>query len=445
MHSNWKFPPRYYDQSLGILETSLRQVAAYRAWQAYDPGPEYPVDLRYAAMPALTKSNIRDNFPDGLVPIGRDVKQALDSGKIGTAKTGGSSDISVTNVWNQEWWDASEKASWKLNSHAAQLATGNHAEAILANPRNVGRVSDDVDLPMENRRLSRFLFLNEKTNPAKWSPRLMDRMIAELATFRPVVLEANPSLLAKLCRYAAERGKEVFKPGLIVFTYEYPTRLHHRQIRRVLDVPMASSYGSTETGYVFMQCEEGRFHQNTEFCRVDFQPLKPEHGGPFVGRILVTTFNNPWYYMLRFDVKDLVRLHEEGKCPCGRNSGIIVRAIEGRTISATMTCEGRLVTLRELDEAMSLLDGIDEYRLDQLSGKVYNLHLVTRRSDKDNLTREATGVLRVVYGKEAQVSVVYEEALYPEDSGKYSVASALFPIDIEKYLDTSTMLKDDKR
>ncbi len=435
MRFNWEFPPDYYSKSQNILETSLSQVAAYRPWRAYDPGQEHPIDVRYEAMPAFHKTEIRKNSPQGLVPAGRDVRRGLESGEIALASTSGSSDISVTNIWNQEWWDASERASWKLNSYASAIATGDHPEAILANPLNVGFVSDMVDLPMEKRRLSRFLYLNEKTNPATWSSELMDRMIGELDIFKPAVLEANPSFLAKLCRYAADRKRKVFQPGLIVFTYEYPTKLHYQQIRQVFDVPTASSYGTTETGYVFMQCEEGKFHQNSEFCRVDFQPLKSEHGGPFVGRILVTTFNNPWYYMVRFDTRDLVRVDEEGKCPCGRNSGFILSAIEGRTISNTLTCEGRLVTLRELDDALSVLNGIDEYRLEQVSGKTYDLHLVSRRSDKARLTEEASEVLKELYGEEARLSVIYEDALSPEDSGKYSMAKALFPIDIEKYLD----------
>jgi len=432
---NWEFPPRYYSQSLDVLETSINQVTAYHPWRTCDPGRDHPVDVRYTAMPALTKINIRDNFPDGLVPAGHDVRRALESGEIGLTSTSGSSDVSVTNIWNQEWWDASERASWKLNSYASKLATGNHPEAILANPLNVGFVSDNLDLPMDKRRASRFLFLNEKTDPATWSSELMDRMISELEIFKPVILEANPSLLAKLCRYAAEHKREVFQPGLIVLTYEYPTKLHYKQFRKVFDVPIANSYGTTETGYVFMQCEEGKFHQNSEFCRVDFQPLKSEHGGPFVGRILVTTFNNPWYYIVRFDVRDLVHIDEEGKCPCGRNSGIILSAVEGRIISATLTCEGKLVTLSELDDALSVLDGVDEYRLEQLSGKAYDLHLVSQRPDRSILTEEASKLLKKLYGKESKVSVIYEDALSPEDSGKYSVAKTLFHINIEKYLD----------
>ncbi len=436
MRYQFQFPQGYYRKSLDILETSLTQLSVYKPWREFDPGVEYPVDQRYAALPALTKRDIRQQFPLGFVTESYNVKRGLDSGEIHFVTTSGSTDISLTNIWNQSWWDASERASWKLNAHAARVATGEHPEAILANPRNVGFISDNVDLAMEKRCLSRFLYLNEKTDPVTWSSELMDRMIRELAIFQPVILEANPSLLAILCRYAANSKKEVFQPALIVLTYEYPSRMHYRQIKRVFNVPIASSYGTTETGYVFMQCEEGRFHQNTEFCRVDFQPLRPEHGGPQLGRILVTTFNNHWYYMVRFDVGDLVRIDESGRCSCGRNYGFLLSAIEGRFTNATLTCDGRLVTLRQLDDALSAVSDLDGYRLEQLSSGVYVLYVVSRRQDKDSLSAALTVILHGLYGKEARVLVVHEKVMSPEDSGKYCLAKTLFPLSIEQFLDT---------
>jgi phenylacetate-coenzyme A ligase PaaK-like adenylate-forming protein len=431
-----QYNPEYYKKSLDILETSLGQLSAYRSWRAYDPGPKHSADERYAALPALTKKDIREYFPLGFVPPGHEYQKGLDSGEIQLASTSGSSDaIRVTNIWYQPWWDAAERASWKLNSHTARLATGNHPEVILVNARNVGIISDDADLPFEKRRLDRFLYLNEKTNPTAWSPQLMDRMIHELEVFKPVILEANASFLAKLCRYIAAQKRKAFQPGLIVFTYEFPSRIFRRQIGRVFTSPTISSYGSTETAYVFMECEDGKLHQNSEACRVDFQPFKPEHGGPLIGRILVTTFNNPWYYMLRFDVGDIIRLDEKQQCACGRNSGLIAASIEGRFINATLACDGRLITLRALDDAMSALNGLEEYQLEQPSPGVYTLHMVSQRHDKDILSKEAAKILRKIYGQEATISIIFDEFIAIEDSGKYSLAKTLFPLNINDYLD----------
>lgn len=431
-----RFTREYLEKSRAILDYAIKNLGAYKPWKSFDPDSNHSIDERYAAMPVITKKEIRENFPQGFVPPEKDVEKGIETGEINFVKTSGSSDaFRVTNIWNQQWWDASEEASWELNSHAARLATGTHPEAILVNARNVGIISDEVDLPLEKRRLGRFLYLNEKTDPIAWTPRLMDRMIEELGVFKPELLEANPSFLAKLCRYITENKKKVYCPGLIVFTYEFPSRLHYRQVEKAFKCPAISSYGSTETGYVLMQCEKGKLHQNTKSCRLDFQPLKPEHGGPYIGRMLVTTFDNPWYYMLRFDVGDFAQLDKEQKCACGRNDGWIISEVEGRWTNTTLDTEGRLITLNQLDREVSTLKDIDEYRLEQPATGSYRLFLVSKRKDKGKLTKEAEAKLRKVYGKTAEITVIYEEQLAPEDSGKYALAKTLFPREnIETYL-----------
>jgi phenylacetate-CoA ligase len=414
---------------------ALNKIPAYASWKALDPGADYPIDLRFAAMPALTKQDIRDHFPQGLLPADLDMDHGLVNGEIELVDTSGTTDERIINIWNQKWWDASERSSWKLNSYMNKIAASDHREAILGNPRNVGFISDDLDLPMEKRRLARFLYLNEKTDPTTWSPELMHRMIKELEIFQPVVLEANPSLLSRLCRYIIDNKISVFQPGIIVFTYEYITELQYSQIRQVFRVPMTSSYGTTETGYVFMECEAGKFHQNTDFCRVDFEPFKTQYGGPLLGRIMVTPFDNPWCYFIRFDTGDLVCIEESGKCPCGRNSGIILASINGRKANLTLTVEDKPVTLFELDHAMSRLDGIDQYKLIQNDYSVYELHLVSRIQEKDQLMLEAEQVMKNIYGAKAIINIVFDNDIPPEISGKSLISNALFTIDVNNYLE----------
>lgn len=432
---NWKYTPEYYDISKQTLDIALEKVAAYQAWKHLDPGPAHDIDSRFAALPALTKKDIRDNFPYGMLPYDCDLDKGINDGEITLVETSGTTDDKITNIWNQKWWDASEAASWELNSYMSQIATGSHNEAILSNPINVGIISDEIDLPMESRRLARFLYLNEKTDPVAWTPTIMERMIQELNTFRPAVLEANPSYLARLCRYVNNRREVVFQPGAIVFTYEYTSHCYYRQIRQIFpNVPMVSSYGTTETGYVFMQCEKGKLHQNSQYSRVDFQPFQKEHGGPLLGRILVTPLGNQWSYLLRFDTGDIVQLEAGGKCDCGRNLGLILSSVNGRRANLTLTCRGRLVTLYELDKALSVLQDIDEYELVQTGAGVYDLHLVSQRLDKGKLSADAARILQKLYGQEAEVSVTYRAAIVPERSGKYLLSRALFPIELEKYL-----------
>ncbi len=426
------YNPEYFRDSQSILDMAL-SLGAYKSWRKYDPGSSFSINERYSHMPALTKADIRQHFPHGFVPEGRDIDKGLAAGDISFVNSSGSTDARVTNIWNQKFWDASEKASWKLNADTARVATGEHREAILVNPLNVGIISDDAELPMEKRRLARFLYLNEKTDPLSWTSDYMDRMIEELDIFRPVILEANPTLLAKFARYIAAHHRSIFQPEVIVLTYEFPSCIYLKQISRVFRAPVVSSFGTTETGYVFMQCEEGKFHQNTAYCRVDFQPLKERHGGSRLGRLLVTTFHNPWYYIVRFDVGDLARL-EEKECACGRKLGLTLSAIEGRTTNITFTTDGRLVTLKQLDESISVLYGINEYSLEQISTKEYLLRLVSSRRDKKLMKEQSTSILKTLYGSDAEPLIRFEKAIPPESSGKYSLAKTSFPVDFASYL-----------
>src|SRR5665647_373287 len=423
------FPESYYKESQILLETALASVPGYHTWRKDDPDPLQNIDLRFAAMPILTKEDLRAHFPEGFLYPGSDLEAGLASKDIEFVKTSGTSGEQVTNIWHQKWWNNSEFASWKLNSNAFAVATGAPREAILASPLSVGFKSDRGDLPLEKRLLDRFLFLNDLADSFAWTDTYMDRMIAEINTFKPVRLEANPSLLSKLCRYIAKSHRSIFQPSLIVITYELMSRLHLKHIRAVFNSPVVSSYGTTETGYVFMECEAGKFHQNIDFCRVDFQPLKKEHGGPLIGRILVTVFQNPWTALIRFDVGDLVRIDENQLCSCGRKHGLILSSIEGRTMNLTFTTAGCAITQRMSDEVISSIANLEEYKFVQTGTKTYDLFVVSKDSMFPDIVLKAHHALKQLYGQDATITVKQIDAVAQEVSGKYRIISSELEID----------------
>jgi len=205
--NRYNYPPAFHQKSVETLETALNTAPAYRAWRAFDPGPGTPVDQRYDAMPELTKQIIRDNSPTGLVPNHRDLEEGFRLGEIEYTFTSGTTGERVVNIWDQSWWDAAEAASWKLNAHLAHLDYPQR-EAKLASSLNVG-ISCEEDLPMEYRTVDHKLYLNEKINLIQWQPRHYERMARELKSFQPVILEANPSLLALLAYWAMDEGFDI--------------------------------------------------------------------------------------------------------------------------------------------------------------------------------------------------------------------------------------------
>ena len=423
---------RYEERCLRALSIALERTPMYESWGRRDPGPSAGVDERFAALPILTKDNLRAHFPQGVVPRGMDLEAARARGEVSFVPTSGTADEAVVNIWNQAWWDTSERASWALNSVAARVATGTHREAILASALSVGPRSDGAPVGREKRMLGRFLFLNEYGRTEEWPPDHEQRIVSEIADYRPAVLEANPSLLARVARWAAAAGVDVWQPGLITLTYEYPSEVHLRAIRRVFGSPIASSYGSTEAGYVFMGCEHGMLHQNCESCRVDLVPLSGDTRRSVapgeLGRILATTFENTWFPLVRFEVGDVGRLADH-PCPCGRSLGLTLSAVEGRLKSLCVAGDGRLVTHARVDLALAGVDGLQQYRLDQDSAATAHCRVVRELPRGTRVVEAARRALTGVFGPGVDIDVTEVPALFAEKSGKFLLVLRSFPIE----------------
>jgi phenylacetate-CoA ligase len=421
----------YEERCLRALSIALERTPMYESWRQRDPGPSAAIDERFAALPILTKDDLRAHFPDGLVPRGMDLEGARARGEVSFVSTSGTADEALVNIWNQAWWDASERASWALNADAARVADGAHAEAILASALSVGPRSEGAPVDREKRELGRFLFLNEYGRTEEWPPDHERRILSEIGDFRPAVLEANPSLLARVARWASRAGVTPWQPPLITLTYEYPSELHLRAIRRVFGSPMANSYGSTEAGYVFMECEHGMLHENCECCRADLVPLSGDPRGTVapgeLGRILATTFGNAWFPLVRFEVGDVGR-RADHPCPCGRSLGLTLSAVEGRLKSLCVARDGRLVTHAEVDRALAGVEGLRQYRLDQDSAATAHCRVVAETPREDRVVEAVRRALSGVFGPGVQIEATGVPALFAEKSGKFLLVRRSFPL-----------------
>jgi len=360
-------------------------------------------------------------------------KEAFASGKIEIVSTSGTSEDRVSIVWDQAWWDRSEREAARLNSVLDGIFRDPHREAVLTTPLCAGNLCHVGEVSMEDRTVGNLLFLNQSPNPTSWNGRTVRRIAEELGRFRPRILEADPAYLSILSRQMTLAGIVPFQPACIVLTYEFPSRLHYRWILRAFPgVPVVSSYGSTEAGHVFTQCEAGTFHQNTATSIVEVQPLRPGRGDPEVGRLLVGTLDNPWFTLLRFDVGDLVRLRRGPPCPCGRTGGLDVAAVEGRVRDLTFDQEGFAVPLGRLDGALEAVDGLVSYAVEQPEPLLLRAGFVSEPGREKEAASGLEEALHGVYGGGVRVELRREAAIPPEPSGKFRLARASFPWSAEE-------------
>ena len=412
--------PAYGERCAEALDQALQATPFYAAWRASDPGPGVSVARRYAALPALTKADIRAHFPRGFVPAGVDFASELASGRVAYVSTSGSTADQVTLFWSQAWWNQSERSSWPLNAHLRNVADGAHREAVLASPLCVGPYQPGETLPMRARTLDRLLFLNQTVNPAFWTDEDVRRILEELAVFRPVVLEADPFYLAALAAVARDRALTVYQPAVITLTYSFPAKVFLNLIRQVFAAPLVSSYGSTETGYVFMECEQGRLHQNTDSCHVDFMPLAAPSSGPVLGRLLVTPFGHPVQCFLRFDIGDLAEAAPAGRCPCGRHAGLTLERIVGRASDVTVTRGGHRVTVADVDAVLAEMPEVRGFQIDQSPAGAIRARLCLAPRAGAATLRSVERALGRVYDYPVVAQAV--QALEHESSGKVRLA-----------------------
>lgn len=409
------------------LERALAEAPFYRAWQEKDPGPSRPLEERFAALPVLTKRDMRAHLPDGFMWTAQRQGRGLATGEAEIVTTSGTSAERLSVVWHQPWWDASEQAAARLHATLEAVFARPHREAVLTTPVCGGTTCHVGDARVAERTLGPLLFLNQSDDPTAWDARTAARMAEELELFRPDVIEADPAYLGILCRLSLGSGRALPLPRCIVLTYELPSRIHLRWIGRAFPgVPVISSYGSTETGHVFTQCEHGTFHQNTATCRVDLQPLRADRGGAGLARLLVSTLGNPWFSLINFDIGDLVRIRGDSPCPCGRSDGMTVTAIEGRWSDLTFDRDGRIVTARMLDDAVGDIETLNGYQVIQTAPRA----VVARFSAEHGgqvVAAELTERLVHLYGEGVVVQPRCEQAIPPEQSGKFRLARSTLP------------------
>lgn len=414
------------------LDHCARRVPLYRGLVPPDPAlPAGEAARRaLAGFPLLTKERLRGAFPLGLVPEGARLGEAVKSGEVLFVGTSGTTSERVQVLWHAPWWAAQEKDGFAPHPVAAAAVAGpDYREAVLATPVCSGTVCHVGRATMDDRTVGQTLFLNEKADPALWTDADVRRMADELDAYRPHAIEADPAYLAFLASRLAALGRAPWRPTFIDLSYSLPSRFHARAIAAAWpDVPLVDAYGSTECGFVYCQCQAGRYHPNLRWTYPELTPLAAP-GLEGLARLVVTTLDNPWLNLVRFDSGDLVRPAPQTSCPCGRRDGPQLQRVEGRAADLLVAEGGRLVTPRAVDDALAAVDaaggeleGLLHFRLVQRAAGELDLELVPRAPGARLDAGAAAAAVAELLGPTPRARVV--RSVPPEASGKLRLCAA---------------------
>lgn len=354
------------------------RVPLYQGQRGPDSADEPGARAALDRFPVLTKSRLRAAFPHQLVPTGARLGEAIRAGQVSFVGTSGTEGERVQVLWHQPWWDAQELDGFAAHALAGALVReAGYREAVLTTPVCSGNLCHLGRLAMRERvDEDRVLFLNQTADPALWSDADVLRMADELEEWAPAALEADPAYLAHFAARLLALGRRPFQPRFVDLSYELTSRHHLAVLRAAFPgLPVIDAYGSTECGFVLCACQAGTLHPNLGWSHAEVAPLTAP-GLEGLGRLLVTTLQNPWLNLVRFDTGDVVR-ERRAPCPCGRGGAPLLDSVEGRAADLLVARDGRLVTPRAIDRALGTDDGaLLHWRLRQRGPDEFELELL---------------------------------------------------------------------
>lgn len=154
------------------------------------------------------------------------------------------------------------------------------------------------------------------------------RVVNLLKKLDATIIACNPYeafLLSDVCKKMGYDPKKDF-PMLraICVAGEMLTPNHKKRIEKVWGVEVYNFYGSTETGNIATSCEYGNLHvSNDYYLEVLDKETGEEVKSGEKGILCITQLNNEALPLIRYDLQDIVEIHESN-CKCGRSNKIMI-------------------------------------------------------------------------------------------------------------------------
>lgn len=372
-----------------------------------------------AALPYITKQEIKAGFPKNFLRAGESLDDLVARGLVEVEHTAGTTDTRADLLLPRGWWARQEAWALSLNPHVAQVRAANPDahRVTISSPACNGDISYENGTPSAQRRtlgatrvlsLSRFPFLLSAAD--------LDQMVAEALEWDPVFLDTDP-VYAVVFALHCERRKVQFPKLQFMFTsYEYTSVLHRRILERAFGVPVYNLYGSTETGHLMMEQSEGRMVPSPQIARLDV--IHPDERG--IGELVVSTLTNDYMPLLNYRIGDLV----ERRTDAGGTSYVL----HGRGPDTLRSSDGRRITTRDIDQCFVGTEGLQHYRLHEVSAGSFVLSYIPE-GDRDPAAavRAASERIGHLLQPAKPIETKPVKFLLPESSGKFVFNYPLSP------------------
>jgi phenylacetate-CoA ligase len=366
-----------------------------------------------AGLPLVTKHDLRTNFPHNFLSPDESLDALLEANAVELEYTSGTTEDRVPVLLPRGWWDAQEEKALRLNRAVAEILDAHPTprRVTLTTPVCNGQACPSKWTTRTQRTFGRTLYANFARIPFLLTNEELAQMALEISEWEPQLLDLDPVHGAWFALYCERHGLRFPSLKFILCSYEFVSGVHRRIIERVFGVPVLNLYGSTETGHLLMQGDDGEMLPSHDTAY--FELIEPDARG--IGSLVVTSLSNHRMPLLRYRIGDLVE-------PVVGPGGMTYR-VHGRAKDVLQAADGRRITTLDVDQCFTGITGIAHYQLRQAAtGECALRYIPEAAAQPDVDLREVCGQLESLLGCDP-IPVERVDTIVPAQSGKFRLTS----------------------
>jgi phenylacetate-coenzyme A ligase PaaK-like adenylate-forming protein len=336
----------------------------------YDPQAINSIE-DFSKLPFMRKSNIRENFPTGLLPKNIDLATGLKDGSLIFVGTSGSTEERLQIISNSK---ISRLPFGSDDLFNLSIGGEQPRTAILTTPIcsgtecTIGKVSFEA-------RLSKYspdLYLQTTSDPFSIQPKLLESFCNDITKFKPLILAADPIYLQCIIRRAAELSITLPPIDIIQHGFEFGPKTALRDLSRAFKVPIFNDYGASEENRLAVQCHKGSLHVRADVVYFEIVNSAGQCAPGEVGSVAITTFDTV-VPLVRYLIGDIAEW--TGKvCDCGFSSWPTIY-LHGR-YKDMIYSNKRWVSTLDIDRAIGAPAWLDFYRVIQHEKDLYEVNVI---------------------------------------------------------------------
>lgn len=406
----WRLKPekmkKYRDKAFRNIVKYAYTVPLY--YNKYKKAGIHPNDIRgiddIVKFPFITKDDLIEHFPDGIIPPNYSKEKAQ------VNCTGGTSGKPVCIFYdfplNARSWIIGLR---DIRFHNLHWRKSRFAVVGEFGPKNrIGSIYENHFLPYVKffHPLNNLLYI-DLNGP-------MEETIKKLEAFNPDTIHSYPSGLQHLAYFKRIGYGKNLKPKLLTVSGSVLDDYTRKYVEDAFGCKIFNIYTAVEAGTaIALECIKGTWHINYDFFHLETIDENREIVPPGKrGQTVLTRLWGTGTPIIRYiGVTDLITLTTEEQCDCGLNTPVIVGGVEGKMRADIVLPNGKILPSSAYGSLAAIL-----YELKTFKVKQYQI--VQKAIDKidiliviDDDLRNVGPSIEVVFKR---IKDVYQQVVGPD-------------------------------